>query len=89
VHQGCKWQKSILKSNGFIQVHNGGGWSSLEQIIMNVQHLVSDWHFMRFVRLALGTYIGIQAYQTQSILSALLAGFIIPSPNKFWMLCNQ
>jgi hypothetical protein len=27
---------------------------------------------MRFVRLALGTYIGIQAYQTQSILSALL-----------------
>jgi hypothetical protein len=52
---------------------------------MNVQHLVSDWHFMRFVRLALGTYIGIQAYQTQSILSALLAGFIIPSPNKFWM----
>jgi hypothetical protein len=34
---------------------------------------------MRFVRLALGTYIGIQAYQTQSILSALLAGFIIPS----------
>jgi hypothetical protein len=40
----------------------------------------SKWlHFMRFVRLALGTYIGIQAYQTQSILSALLAGFIIPS----------
>jgi hypothetical protein len=60
--------KKHLKSNGFIQVHNGGGWSSL-QIIMNVQHLVSDWHFMRFVRL--GTYIGIQAYQTQSILSAL------------------
>jgi rhodanese-related sulfurtransferase len=23
-------QKSILKSNGFIQVHNGGGWSSLQ-----------------------------------------------------------
>jgi phage shock protein E len=22
--------KSILKSNGFIQVHNGGGWSSLQ-----------------------------------------------------------
>jgi hypothetical protein len=37
--------KSILKSNGFIQVHNGGGWSTTEQIIMNVQHLVSDWHF--------------------------------------------
>jgi hypothetical protein len=59
----------------------------LEQIIMNVQHLVSDWHFMRFVRLALGTYIGIQAYQTQSILWHF-AGFFIKS-NKFWMLCNQ
>jgi hypothetical protein len=55
-----------------------------EQIIMNVQHLVSDWHFMRFVRLALGTYIGIQAYQTQSILSALLAGFIIVITNSGW-----
>jgi phage shock protein E len=22
--------KSILKSNGFIQVHNGGGWSNLQ-----------------------------------------------------------
>jgi hypothetical protein len=76
VHQGCEvHQQKHLKSNGFIQVHNGGGWSSTEQIIMNVQHLVSDWHFMRFVRLALGTYIGIQAYQTQSILSALLAVF--------------
>jgi hypothetical protein len=31
VHQGCEVrQKSILKSNGFIQVHNGGGWSSLQ-----------------------------------------------------------
>jgi hypothetical protein len=89
VHQGCEvhLSKSILKSNGFIQVHNGGGWSSLEQIIMNVQHLVSDWHFMRFVRLALGTYIGIQAYQTQSILSALF--FYYTKSNKFWMLCNQ
>jgi hypothetical protein len=60
--------------------------AATEQIIMNVQHLVSDWHLSV---LLLGTYIGIQAYQTQSILSALLAGFIIPSPNKFWMLCNQ
>jgi rhodanese-related sulfurtransferase len=31
VHQGCGASaKSILKSNGFIQVHNGGGWSSLQ-----------------------------------------------------------
>lgn len=44
---------------------------------MNVQTLLSDWNFMRFVRLALGVYIGIQAYQTQSILSALLAAFLL------------
>lgn len=25
--------KSILQSNGFIQVHNGGGWSSLQSKI--------------------------------------------------------
>lgn len=25
--------KSILKSNGFIEVHNGGGWSSLQNKI--------------------------------------------------------
>jgi rhodanese-related sulfurtransferase len=28
MRSACK--KSILKSNGFIQVHNGGGWSSLQ-----------------------------------------------------------
>ena len=44
---------------------------------MNVQTLLSDWNFMRFVRLALGVYIGIQAYQTQSILSAILAAFLV------------
>lgn len=44
---------------------------------MNVQTLLSDWNFMRFVRLALGVYIGIQAYQTQSILSAILAAFLL------------
>jgi phage shock protein E len=25
--------KSILKSNGFIEVYNGGGWSSLKKLI--------------------------------------------------------
>ena len=44
---------------------------------MNIQTFLNDWHFMRFVRLALGVYIGIQAYQTQSILSGLLAGFLL------------
>ncbi|PKH68159.1 hypothetical protein CXF59_05015 [Flavobacterium sp. ALD4] len=32
---------------------------------------------MRFVHLTLGVYIGIQTYQTQSILSGLLAGFLL------------
>lgn len=44
---------------------------------MNLQTLLSDWNVMRFVRLALGVYIGIQAYETQSILSALLAAFLL------------
>ncbi|MEZ7500506.1 hypothetical protein QO200_17400 [Flavobacterium sp. Arc3] len=44
---------------------------------MNLQNLLTDWHFMRFVRLALGVYIGVQAFQTQSILSGLLASFLL------------
>lgn len=44
---------------------------------MNTQNLLEDWHFMRFVRLALGTYIAVQAYQTHSILSGLIAGFLL------------
>lgn len=44
---------------------------------MNFQTLVSDWNLMRFIRLGLGIYIGIQAYQTQSILSGLLASFLL------------
>ena len=44
---------------------------------MNMQTLLSDWNFMRFVRLGLGVYIGIQAFQTQSILSGILAAFLL------------
>jgi hypothetical protein len=44
---------------------------------MNSQTLLTDWNFMRFVRLGLGVYIGIQAYQTQSIISSLLAAFLL------------
>ena len=44
---------------------------------MNMQTLLSDWNFMRFVRLGLGVYIGIQAFETQSILSGLLAAFLL------------
>jgi hypothetical protein len=32
---------------------------------------------MRFIRLALGTYIAVQTYQTQSILSGLIADFLL------------
>jgi hypothetical protein len=44
---------------------------------MNVPTLLSDWNFMRFVRLGLGVYIGIQAFETQSILSGLLSAFLL------------
>jgi hypothetical protein len=44
---------------------------------MNVQTLLSDWNLMRFIRLGLGVYIGIQAFETQSILSGLLAAFLL------------
>jgi hypothetical protein len=31
VHQECEvHQQGVLKSNGFTQVYNGGGWSSLQ-----------------------------------------------------------
>jgi len=44
---------------------------------MNLQTLLSDWNFMRFIRLALGFYIGFQAFETQSIISGLLAAFLL------------
>ena len=44
---------------------------------MNIQTLLIDWNFMRFVRLGLGVYIGIQAFETQSILSGILAAFLL------------
>lgn len=44
---------------------------------MNLQTLLSNWNFMRFIRLALGVYIGIQAFETQSIISGLLAAFLL------------
>lgn len=44
---------------------------------MNAQTLLSNWNFMRFVRLGLGVYIGIQAYETKSVLSGLLAAFLL------------
>jgi hypothetical protein len=44
---------------------------------MNAQALLIDWNLMRFVRLGLAVYIGIEAFETQSILSGLLAAFLL------------
>jgi hypothetical protein len=44
---------------------------------MAMQTLLGDWNFTSFFRLGLGVYIGIQAFQTQSILSGLLAAFLL------------
>jgi hypothetical protein len=44
---------------------------------MNVPTLLSDWNLMRFVRLGLGVYIGMQAFETHSILSGVLAAFLL------------
>lgn len=41
------------------------------------QTLLTGWHFMRFLRLGLGIYIAIQAVQTLSILSGVIAVFFI------------
>lgn len=43
---------------------------------MNIKSLLSGWNLMRFIRLGLGIYISIQAFQTQSILSGILAVFL-------------
>ena len=41
------------------------------------QVLFTNWDFMRALRLGLGIYIAIQAVQTQSILSGVIAGFFL------------
>lgn len=44
---------------------------------MNKETLLTGWHFMRFLRLGLGIYIAVQAVETQSILSGIVALFFI------------
>ncbi|WP_395049943.1 hypothetical protein [Flavobacterium sp.] len=44
---------------------------------MNKETLLTDWNFMRFLRLGLGIYIAIQAVETQSLLSGIVALFFI------------
>jgi len=44
---------------------------------MNKETLLTDWNFMRILRMALGIYIAIQAIETQSILSGVVALFFM------------
>lgn len=46
---------------------------------MNVikQTLLSKWHFMRWLRLALGIFAAVQAMQVHDIFLALLSGFLL------------
>jgi hypothetical protein len=41
------------------------------------QTLLTDWNFMRLLRLGLGIYIAIQAFQTLSVLSGVIATFFL------------
>ncbi|NDP28907.1 MAG: hypothetical protein GZ087_16025 [Flavobacterium sp.] len=44
---------------------------------MNKKTWLTDWNFMRILRLGLGIYIAVQAVETQSILSGIFAAFFI------------
>ena len=44
---------------------------------MTKETLLSNWDFMRLLRLGLGIYIAIQAVETRSLLSGVVAGFFI------------
>ncbi len=39
--------------------------------------LFSGWHFMRWIRLALGLVIGISAFQTHDSISGFIAAFFL------------
>lgn len=44
---------------------------------MTKETLLTDWNFMRILRLALGIYIAVQAIETQSLFSGVVALFFI------------
>ena len=44
---------------------------------MNKQTLLTNWNFMRFLRLGIGIYIAIQAIETQSAFAGLVAVFFL------------
>ena len=44
---------------------------------MNLQTLLTGWNFMRFVRLGVGIFIGVQAIQYRDVLSGLIASVFL------------
>ena len=44
---------------------------------MDKETLFNNWNFMRFLRLGLGIYIAIQAVETLSILTGIVATFFL------------
>jgi hypothetical protein len=44
---------------------------------MNLQTLLTGWNFMRFLRLGVGIFIGIQAVQYRDVLSGLIASVFL------------
>jgi hypothetical protein len=44
---------------------------------MNKETLLTDWNFMRILRLGLGIYIAVQAVETQSMISAIFSVFLL------------
>lgn len=44
---------------------------------MNLQSLLTGWNFMRFLRLGVGIFIGVQAIQYHDVLSGLIASVFL------------
>ena len=44
---------------------------------MDKETILQNWNFMRFLRLGLGIYIAVQAVETLSIFSGIVAAFFI------------
>ena len=44
---------------------------------MTIQTVMTGWHFMRWLRLGLGIFIGVQAIQMQDTLSGFIAVFFL------------
>lgn len=45
--------------------------------MMNIATLVSNWNFMRILRLGIGIYIAVQAIQNHDIFAGIIASFFI------------